>query len=67
MLGNTPVIKSSKGPIFRFAHCSIRRKNNFLSSNRSIWVSKKAEFYAYSKSEDEIEKKCTDKKLFKKN
>ena len=39
---------------------------NFLSSNRSIWVSKNAEFYAYSKSEDEIEKKCTDKKLFQK-
>jgi len=30
----------------------------------SIWVPKNAEFYAYSKYEDEIEKKCTDKKLF---
>jgi len=28
---------------------------------------KNAEFYAYSKSEDEIEKKATDKKLFLKN
>ena len=28
---------------------------------------KNAKFYAYSKSEDEIEKKCTDKKLLKKN
>ena len=28
---------------------------------------KNAEFYADSKSEDEIEKKCTDKKLFLKN
>ena len=32
--------------------------------NRSIWVPKNAELYANSKSEDEIEKKCTDKKLF---
>ena len=32
-----------------------------------IWVPKNAEFYAYSKSEDEIEKKCTDKKLILKN
>jgi len=32
-----------------------------------MWVSKKAEFYAYSKSEDEIEKKWTNKKLFLKN
>jgi len=39
---------------------------NFLSSTRSIWVSKNAKFYAYSKSEDEIEKKCTNKKLFQK-
>ena len=39
----------------------------FFSSNRSIWVPKNAEFYAYSKSEDEIEKKCTNKKLFNKN
>ena len=40
---------------------------NFFFSSRSIWVSKSAEFYAYSKSEDEIEKKCTNKNLFKKN
>ena len=39
----------------------------FFPSNRSIWVPKNAEFYAYSKSEDEIEKKCIDKKLFLKN
>ena len=39
----------------------------FFSSNRSIWVPKNAEFCAYSKSEDEIEKKYTNKKLFKKN
>ena len=32
----------------------------------SIWVPKNAEFYAFSKSEDEIEKKCTDKVIFKK-
>ena len=34
-----------------------------FSSNRSIWVPKNAEFYAYSKSEDEIGKKWTDKKI----
>ena len=38
----------------------------FFSSNRSIWLPKNAEFYAYSKSEDEIEKNYTNKKLFKK-
>ena len=38
-----------------------------FASNRSIWVQKNAEFYAYSKSEDEIEKNCTDKKLSLKN
>ena len=36
----------------------------FFLSSRSIWVSKNAEFYAYSKSEDEIEKKGSNKKLF---
>ena len=35
-------------------------------SNRSIWVPKNAEFYAHFKSESEIEKKCTDEKLFQK-
>ena len=39
----------------------------FFLSSRSIWVPKNAEFYAYSKSEDEIEKKYTNKKLFQKN
>ena len=38
----------------------------FFLSSRSIWVSKNAEFYAYSKSEDEIEKKWTNKSYFKK-
>jgi hypothetical protein len=35
-------------------------------SNRYIWLPKKGEFYAPSKSEDEIEKKCTNEMLFKK-
>ncbi len=30
---------------------------------RLIWVPKNAECYAHSKSEDKIEKKCTDNKL----
>ena len=36
----------------------------FSPSNRSIWVPKNAEFYAYSKSEDEIEKKFFDNNFF---
>ena len=32
---------------------------SFLSLNRSIWVSKNAEFYADSKSKEKSEKKCT--------
>jgi len=36
----------------------------FFYSIRSIWVPKNAELYAYSKSEDEIEKKYTNKKEF---
>ena len=39
----------------------------FSSSYRSIWVPKNAKFHANSKSEDKIEKKCTNKKLLLKN
>ena len=43
---------------------SQNRAENCFSLSRSIWVPKNAEFYAESKSEDKIEKKCTNKKLF---
>jgi len=39
--------------------------DNFLSSNTQ-WVPKYAEFYADSKSAEEIQKNCTNKKFFKK-
>jgi len=35
-------------------------------SNRSIWVSKCAESFDDSKSEDELKKQCTNKNYFKK-
>ena len=38
----------------------VKTRGNFQLKGESY-------FYAYSKSEDEIEKKYTDKKLFKKN
>jgi len=51
------------------------RKKNFGCILKKIfsvkigqkWVPKCAEFYSHSKSEDEIEKNCTNKLLFKKN
>ena len=38
-----------------------------ISSNRSVWVPKNAEFFVDSNSENKIEKKGTNKKLLLKN
>ena len=49
------------------SYFSQNRAGTYFSSYRSIWVPKNAEFHANSKSEDEIEKKCTNKMEFLKN
>jgi len=46
------------GPILTYNTIFVSKYSpNIFTSNRAMWVPKIAEFYAYSKSEDKIEKK----------